>query len=96
MRHASRVQIQFEVQYASIVVLIFVCMTYSATMPMMNLIALVSLVLLFAFNKFLLLRAYRKPPTYSKYLPLIVSFLLLVAALIHCCVAVWQYTNRYN
>lgn len=83
----------FEVQYASVVSVIWVCFTYSGSMPLMNMIALVSLIALYIFNKVMLLRFYRTPPAYSKYLPGFISILLLGAGLIHCFFAIWQLSN---
>lgn len=84
----------FEVQYASIVSVIWICFTYSGSMPLMNLIAMVSLIALYVFNKVMLLRYYRTPPAYSKYLPGVISLMLLGAGFMHCCFAIWQYSNQ--
>lgn len=74
----------FEVQYGSLLTVIFVNVTYAPAMPLMNLIALESLVILYFMNKTLLLRFYRTPPAYSADLPKVITFMMLGAAFIHC------------
>jgi hypothetical protein len=84
-----------EVQYGSLLTVLFMNMTYSSAMPFMNLTTLESLVLLFFMNKILLLRFYRAPPSNSAALPRVITFLMLGAPLIHCLIGVWMFTNTY-
>ena len=73
---------------------VFVTMTYSATMPLMNVICLVSLFLLYGANKLFILRFHDLPPAYSVDLPKVFTRLLYGAALLHACFGAWMFGNK--
>ena len=70
-------------KFASLLALIFVDLTYSATMPLFNLVTVLNLVAIYASDKYMLIKFLQKPPQVSAKLALKVVGLLYWAALIH-------------
>jgi hypothetical protein len=68
-------------------------MTYSATMPLLNILTLATLVLAFHFDKLFLLRFYRAPPIYSEVLPRLITYALFGAAFANCAMGIWSFGN---
>lgn len=82
-----------EILYGTLLAVVYVNMTYSSTMPVMNLLTLATLVLTYNVDKFFLLRYYRAPPVYAEFLPRMVTVALFGAGLVHCFLALWMFGN---
>lgn len=68
-------------------------MTYSSTMPLLNILTLFTLILAYHIDKIFLLRFYRAPPVFSEVLPRLITFLLYGAAVTHCASGIWAFGN---
>ena len=68
-------------------------MTYSSTMPLLNILTLLTLILAYHIDKVFLLRFYRAPPVFSEVLPRLITFLLYGAAVTHCASGIWAFGN---
>lgn len=88
-----KVEFPFEGHISSLLTLVFVCMTYSATMPLMNIVCCASISVLYLVNKLYLLRFHSAPTAYSAMLPKVVTRLFYVAAIVHCCFGIWAFGN---
>ena len=78
----------------SFLTLIFVDLTYSATLPLMNFITLVNLVVFYISDKYTLLYFYQKPPVINTALPQLVVNALIGAAFIHLGNGMWMFGNE--
>jgi hypothetical protein len=87
-------RIRMEEKYASLLVLIYVCMTYSATMPLMYPIIVVNILIMYHSEKYFILRWHKAPEILGPELPNLVSFLVVVAAVIHLLMAFWMWGFR--
>lgn len=83
-----------EQKYAYLLTLIFVDLTYSATMPLMNFVTLVNLVVFFVSDKITLLFFYQKPPVINPALPQLVVNALFGAAVVHLANGIWMFGNE--
>lgn len=83
-----------EQKYAYLLTLIFVDLTYSATMPLMNFITLVNLLVFFISDKITLLFFYQKPPVINPALPQLVVNALFGAAVVHLANGIWMFGNE--
>lgn len=86
-----KIRFPFEGYISSLLTLVFVCMTYSSTMPLMNIICFTSLSVLFIVNKLYLLRFHSIPTAYSAMLPKLITRLFYLAAIIHCSFGIWAF-----
>ena len=68
-------------------------MTYSSTMPLLNVLTLLTLILAYHIDKIFLLRFYRAPPVFSEVLPRLITFLVYGAAVTHCASGIWAFGN---
>jgi len=80
-------------RYAQIIATIFVCMMYSAGMPMLNVICFLSMLIFYWVDKLMFLRLWRTPPYYSARLGKAATSLLDYAALVHVGMAIWMLGN---
>lgn len=88
-----KIDFPFDRQLASMATLIYVCMTYSSTMPLMNIICFISLFFLYLINKIYILRYHKLPSAYSVALPKIITKLLYGAGLLHALLGAWMFGN---
>lgn len=86
---------QFPIQYlfAASLTMVFVNMTYSACMPLLNIVVLVSLGIQYIMEKWYLIRFHATPPAYSADLAKVMTQILYFAALMHCAVGMWMFGN---
>lgn len=89
-----RPEFPFEGHIASLLTLVFVCMTYSAPMPILNIICAISLFILYNLNKIFILRYHSVPTAYSVSLVKVVICVLYFSAILHCLVGIWAYGNN--
>ena len=83
-----------EQKYAYLLTLIFVDLTYSATMPLMNAITLLNLLVFFISDKITLLFFFQKPPVINPALPQLVVDALFGAAVVHLANGIWMFGNE--
>jgi hypothetical protein len=90
------VGVDFPIEYvfAATLTMLFVDMTYSPCMPILNLVCFFSLLFQYVANKYLLLRYHASPPVYSGELPKTMTRILYFAALIHCSIGAWMFGSR--
>ena len=81
-------------KYAALLTLIFVDMTYSATMPLFNLITLLNLLLIYVSDKYMLIHFVQKPTLVDARLPKKCVDMLYWAAMIHICNGMWLWGNN--
>merc|ERR1739848_79258 len=68
-------------------------LTYSAGMPALNLVALMYFVFAYFSDKYVLLRASRKPPQYDTAPAMAAFWACLYATLVHLGIAIWIFGN---
>jgi len=83
-----------EDKYAAILTLVFVDMTYSATMPLFYWITLLNLALIYCSDKLTLLNFYKRPPVLNAALPNYVTKVLFISAMFHVCNGMWMWGNN--
>lgn len=82
-----------EEKYATLLALVFVDVTFSATMPLLYIITLINLGIIYGIEKYLFLRVSRAPPVLSSNLPKIITLMFFWAALIHSANGLWMFGN---
>ena len=87
-------EIEMNIKYAALLTLIYVDLTYSATMPLFNIITFLNLVVMYASDKFLMFHLFKKPPVLNADLPRVVCKLLYFAAMIHVANGMWMFGNN--
>jgi hypothetical protein len=83
-----------EQKYAYLLTLIFVDLTYSATMPLMNVITFINLAVFYISDKITILFFFQKPPVINPALPQLVVNALFAAAFIHLANGLWMFGNE--
>jgi hypothetical protein len=73
---------------------IFVDLTYSPAMPLMNIITAINIAAIYLMDKFLVLRHYRRPPFLNTSMPKLVIKVLYWAAVIHIGMGIWMFGNN--
>ncbi|CAK0796203.1 unnamed protein product [Prorocentrum cordatum] len=86
-------EFELAVQHAQQLCAIFVTVMFSAGLPLLQPLLVVSLALFYWTDKFVLLRASRIPPRYKHGLALWCARLLPLALLAHSALAVWVFGN---
>lgn len=80
------------VRFAQLLVLIFLCFTYSSGMPILNLICSISLFVTFWVDKFMFLKVCRTPPVYSNLMASRARSLLQYAPILHLILAIGMFS----
>jgi hypothetical protein len=73
---------------------VFTCFLYSSIMPILNLVCLAALFVSYWCNKILLLRYYRKPPSYSAEINNRVLKFMPLAIVLHCFTSIWGFSSN--
>lgn len=84
-----------EGRYAQICTTLFVSLTYSSGMPILNACIFLFLLLTFYIDKFLFLRLYRIPPQFDLIISRVFLNVLFFAIFVHLCFGIWIYGNPY-
>lgn len=82
-----------EVRYASVLTIIYICVSYSCAMPIMHLIACAGFFLMYWIDKYFFLRFNRLPSALSSDLPIMVTRSLYAAVLINLAISIWSFSN---
>nr|CCA20590.1 tRNA (guanineN(7))methyltransferase putative [Albugo laibachii Nc14] len=80
-------------RYAQILTTIFITYLLSAGMPLLHVIGFCGIFITYWADKFTFLRITRSPPLYDEKIAKMTGSLLPYAVLLHCCVALWMFSN---
>lgn len=78
-------------RYADLVMTVFVCLTYSSGLPLLNVAAFLFMALMFWMDKIVLLRFSKRPPYYDTLMPKLASQYMIYAVPLHCIFAILMY-----
>lgn len=84
---------QYEKQYAFILVFLFVTLFYMGGVPVLAALASLHFFLMWQMDKYLMLRSYKKPPTYDAQLANMLAGMLPIAFLMHLGTASYMLGN---
>jgi len=87
-------EIEMNMKYAALCTLIFVDLTYSATMPLFNIVTFLNLVVMYSSDKYMMYHLFKKPPVLNADLPRCVCKMLYFAAMIHVANGMWMFGNN--
>ncbi|CDW73927.1 UNKNOWN [Stylonychia lemnae] len=82
-----------EFRYSSILAQLYIILMYSPGMPLLYLIAFASFFLTYWFDKFFLLKCYRKPPSHTIDLSSSTVSLMYYALVFHFIIGLYMYSN---
>ncbi|CAD8138517.1 unnamed protein product [Paramecium octaurelia] len=88
-------EFNLDLYYANLLNTIFVTLFYSSLIPLMLPLGFFALAMHFLVQKFLLLKYYRKPPSYDEALHDSVFTLLPYSIIMHILIAIWAYGHPY-
>jgi hypothetical protein len=85
-------QLLLEERYAALLVGFFVCMIFSAGMPILWIVGFVTFLVSFLVDKWAFLRVYRLPPKYGPTLARFATNMLPIGVLLHVFLATWSFS----
>ncbi|CAD8150635.1 unnamed protein product [Paramecium pentaurelia] len=88
-------EFDLDLYYANLLNTIFVTLFYCSLIPLMLPLGFLALLIHFLVQKFLLLKFYRKPPSYDEALHDSVFTLLPYSIIMHILIAIWAYGHPY-
>lgn len=87
-------EFELEMRYASLLMTVFVTLTYGAGLPLLYPICFLSFVVYYMVDKWLFLRFYSKPPQMSGKLADFAANVLPYAIFLHVSFAMWMFSNE--
>ena len=84
----------FYYQPGKTIIVVLVCIVFGSSMPMLFLMAMVSLSVQYLVDRWTLAYFYRLPPPYSDKLTLSLLNAMSVAPIVSLSILFWQYTNK--
>lgn len=84
---------EFHANYASLLSVTFVCLTFSTGMPILYFVASVNMMVYYYVEKYCFFNLYRTPPNFTGAMGKRASSLLPLALIIHLAMSVWVLSN---
>lgn len=84
-----------ESRYSDFIAMIFITMAFSSVMPVLYVIAFLSIWFMFVCDKLLLFRVYQKPINYSEDLQNKVFKFFYIAIMLHCAASFFMLSEKY-
>ncbi|CAD8057214.1 unnamed protein product [Paramecium sonneborni] len=88
-------EFNLDLYYANLLNTIFVTLFYCSLIPLMLPLGFLALLMHFLVQKYLLLKYYRKPPSYDEAIHDSVFTLLPYSIIMHILIAIWSYGHPY-
>ena len=86
-------EFEIESDYAEILTLVFMCLAFCGSMPVLTVLAFLSICLRYVYEKYYFFRYCRIPKTFDEALDLQVSSLIPYGIITHFCFSIWMFGN---